>query len=242
MIFFLFVVIIIISSVTAISAHEVDENQTSNLESELAATSIDISHDILSSSDYAEPVLKKSNDTGKVSSSSALENDAVKTSAYIVIDNDADKENIYVGDYVTWIVEVQNFGPDTAKNVKIHDKLPDGLKYIKHTTTKGTFDPVSGIWNIGNLTVEDGLVTLYITEKALTPGEKVNKVYITSDTPNSNTETSEDEEMDVFSRDNTKVSEFEKHVSAKRLHETGNPIFLILVALSILFIPSIKRK
>ena len=242
MIFFLFVAIIIISSATAISAHEIDENQTNNLEPVLAATSIDRSHDTLSSSNNAEPVLKNSNDTDKVSSSSALKKDSVKTSAYLEIDNDADKENIYIGDYVTWIIEAQNFGPDVAKNVKIHDKLPDGLKYIKHTTNKGTFDPDSGIWDIGNLKVEDGLVTLYITVKALTTGEKVNKVYITSDTPNSNNEDYEEEEIDVFSRDNPKETEFEKHVSAKRLPETGNPILLILAALAILFIPSIKRK
>ena len=247
MIFFLFVLVIIISSVNAIDAHEIDENQIDNLESELAAPENDMSQKLSSPSDSADPVLKKSNDTDEAISSSELENDVVKTSAYLVLDNDADKENIYLGDYVTWILQAQNFGPDIAKNVKLYNKLPEGLKYIKHTTTKGTFDPVSGVWNIGDLRVEDGQVNLLITVKALTVGEKVNKAYITSDTLNSNNKTYEEEEIGVFSRDNSKTSGFEKHVSAKslhetRLHETGNPVFLILVSLLILFIPSIKRK
>ena len=247
MIFFLFVVAIIISSVTAIEAHEIDESQINNLESELTVPAEGMSQKLSSPSDSAEPVLKINNDTNEVSLSSELESNSVKTSAYIVLDNDADKENIYVGDYVTWILKAQNFGQDIAKNVKLYNKLPDGLKYIKHTTTKGTFDSVSGVWNIGDLRVEDGLVKLLITVKALTAGEKVNKAYITSDTPNSNDKTYEEEEIDVFPRDNSKTSESEKHVPAKslhdtRLHETGNPVFLILVSLFILFISDIRRK
>ena len=103
------------------------------------------------------------------------------SSAQLELDNDADKENINLGDEVTWIVTAQNFGPDTAKNVKVYDKLPSGLKYVKHTTTKGTFDPETGIWDIGDLKVSDGMVTLKITTVAESTGEKVNKAYLTSD-------------------------------------------------------------
>ena len=128
-------------------------------------------------------------------------NNQNSSSAYLVLDNDADVENVYIGDYVTWILEVQNFGPDTAKNVKVYDKLPNGLKYVKHSLTKGTFDPNTGIWDIGDLSVEEGLVTLLITTKAIAAGEQINEAYITSDTFNSNNETVEDEEIDVFDRD-----------------------------------------
>ena len=85
--------------------------------------------------------------------------------SYLILDNDADIENIYIGDYVTWIVSVINNGPDTAKNVKVYDQLPDGLKYIKHTTTKGIFNPETGIWSIGDLSIIDGEVFLNITTK-----------------------------------------------------------------------------
>ena len=150
------------------------------------------------------------------------------------LDNDADKENIYLGDEVTWTVTAQNIGPDTAKNVKVYDKLPSGLKYVKHTTTKGTFNPKTGIWDIGDLEVSDGMVTLMITTLAESTGEKINKAYLTSD---NSEDIIEEEEIDVLSQ---KVSKDIRTASAT-MHETGNPIFLVLISLFMLCIPAFKR-
>ena len=216
----LLIAFIFISSVSAINAQEIDENQINDLELEITAPADQ--QEVLSASDSAQ----------QISDSNASQN---STGAFLVLDNDAYKENIYVGDYVTWILEAVNFGPDEAKNVKIHDKLPEGLKYIKHTATKGTFDPDTGIWDIGNLTIEDGIVKLFITTQALTVGEKVNEAYITSDTPNLNNETYEEEEIDVLDRDSDE-SGFENHI-----HETGNPILLVLASLLTLIVPIIRR-
>lgn len=157
------------------------------------------------------------------------------SSAQLELDNDADKENINLGDEVTWIVTTQNFGPDTAKNVKVYDKLPSGLKYVKHTTTKGTFDPETGIWDIGDLKVSDGMVTLKITTVAESTGEKVNKAYLTSDNCD---DIYEEEEIDVFTQ---KVSK-DIHTTSATMHETGNPIFLALITLFMLCAPVFKRK
>jgi uncharacterized repeat protein (TIGR01451 family) len=151
------------------------------------------------------------------------------------LDNDADKENINLGDEVTWIVTAQNFGPNTAKNVKVYDKLPSGLKYVKHTTTKGTFDPETGIWDIGDLKVSDGMVTLKITTVAESTGEKVNKAYLTSDNCD---DIYEEEEIDVFAQ---KVSK-DIHTVSATMHETGNPIFLILITFFMLCVSAFKRK
>ena len=214
LILILFAAIILISSVTAISAQEIDESQLINLESGNPTISADNSD--LNNDNFANVVSQDSNSTG----------------AFLVLDNDADKENIYIGEYVTWILEAQNFGPEIAKNTKIYDKLPEGLEYIKHSATKGTFDSKTGIWDIGDLKVEDGIVTLLITTKAITAGEKVNKAYITSDTVNTNNETYEEEEIDVFEKDDSS----KEHVSAK-MYEAGNPIFLALISLFLLLIP-----
>lgn len=224
-IFILFITTIVILSMAAISAQEIDENQTDNFKLEITETADGATQEVLSVSDQQ-----------------TLESDRKDaTGAYLVLDNDADKENVNVGDYVTWILEAQNFGPDTAKNVKIHDRLPQGLKYIKHTATKGTFNPQNGIWDIGNLTIEEGLVSLYITTKAITIGEKINEATITSDTTNTNNETFEEEEIDVFAGDDSQTSGFEKHASAK-MHETGNPLFLIFCSLLLFTVSIIKRK
>lgn len=162
-----------------------------------------------------------------------------KPQAYLILDNDANIENIYIGDYVTWIISVINIGPDTAKNVKVFDQLPDGLKYIRHTTTKGTFDPKTGIWNIGDLSVSDGEVFLNIITQALTVGEKINKANLTTDTYNLNyNESYEEEEIDVLERENP--IPIKKPIDSK--YSAGNPIALILISFFTMFITSVKTK
>ena len=160
-------------------------------------------------------------------------NDAVDSnvtkSAYLVLDNDADNENIHVGDYVTWTVSVQNLGPDIAQNTKVYDELPEGLKYCYHKLTKGIFNPQTGIWDIGDLKVEDGEVVLNITCIAVTAGEKINKVWLTSDTLNLNDETFEEEEIDVLEFDYDTDKNVKKEIIDR--NSTGNPIFLILMTL-----------
>ena len=215
------ILIIFISSFSTINAQQIDENQTDNLELEISTIPGDNLQELPSSSN-----LSNNPDTNS-------------KKAFLVLDNDVDKENAYVGDYVTWILDAVNLGPDVAKNTKVHDSLPSGLKYISHTATKGTFDPNTGIWDIGDLTIDDGHVTLLIVTKALTVGEKVNKAFITSDTFNTNNETFEAEEMDVFEKSDSEKS-FEKTVSAK-MYETGNPIFLVICSLLSLMVIVIKR-
>ena len=160
-------------------------------------------------------------------------NDAVDSnvtkSAYLVLDNDADNENIHVGDYVTWTVSVQNLGPDIAQNTKVYDELPEGLQYCYHKLTKGIFNPQTGIWDIGDLKVEDGEVVLNITCIAVTAGEKINKVWLTSDTLNLNNETFEEEEIDVLEFDYDTDKNVKKEIIDR--NSTGNPIFLILMTL-----------
>ena len=168
---------------------------------------------------------------------SDVQSDTSQT-AYLVLDNDADKENINIGEEVTWIVTVQNFGPDIAKNTRVHDKLPEGLKYLYHTATKGIFSPETGIWNIGDLKVEDGEVSLFITCVAISAGEQINKANLTSDTFNTNNESYEEEEIDVFDYDYDK--DVKKDIYLK--NQTGNPLFLILIMLFAVFSSSILIK
>ena len=169
------------------------------------------------------------NDTAVLESSQngdASSNDE-DSSAYLILDNDADKENVHIGEYVTWIVSVVNTGPGIAKNVKVFDQIPDGLKYISHTTTKGTFDPKTGIWDIGNLSVDENKVFLYITTLAVSAGEKINKANLTCDSVNMNNETYEEEEIDVA--ENSKNSDI--NVYKNTLKSTGNPLMLIVLSL-----------
>ena len=173
------------------------------------------------------------NNPEPIAADSVQVNDAadsnITKSAYLVLDNDADNENIHVGDYVTWTVSVQNLGPDIAQNTKVYDELPEGLKYCYHKLTKGVFNPQTGIWDIGDLKVEDGEVVLNITCIAVTAGEKINKAWLTSDTLNLNNETFEEEEIDVLEFDYDNDKNVKKEIID--CNSTGNPIFLILMTL-----------
>ena len=157
--------------------------------------------------------------------------------SYLVLDNDADIENIYLGEFVTWIVTVQNFGHDKAKNVQVFDHLPDGLEYVSHISTVGSFNPNTGIWNIGDLGVENGEVALYITCKAISAGEQINKALLTTDTLNLNNETLEEEEIDVFDIDDDHDNNHDNVIrkGGSVLKNAGNPILLILMSLIIAF-------
>ena len=71
-------------------------------------------------------------------------------------------------------------------------------------------------------------------------GEKINKATLISDSVNLNNETFEEEEIDVFDDDKDSVKHH-KTVHAKAMHATGNPIFLILIALFGCLVAYVKR-
>jgi uncharacterized repeat protein (TIGR01451 family) len=55
------------------------------------------------------------------------------------------------GDPITFIVRASNNGPDDGFLVEVSDLLPTGLTYVSHTVGQGTYDPITGIWDIGDL-------------------------------------------------------------------------------------------
>ena len=57
---------------------------------------------------------------------------------------------IYFNDLVEWTVVVKNNGPSTARDVKVVDVLPDGLKLIGADASVGSYS--NGVWNVGDLT------------------------------------------------------------------------------------------
>lgn len=238
----LMVAFILVSSIGIVSAQDADQGgfrPTSSSDDESALSdddsSLDENQELLSdenpSSDENPEVLS--------SQGSSSNKNGDDSSVYLILDNDADKENVHVGDEVVWIVSVENLGPGIAKNVKVYDKLPEGLEYVRHSLTKGVFDPKTGIWTIGNLSVEDGEVILLITTKALTLGEKVNEASVTTDSNNTNNETFEEEEIDVEEYDDD--NDADREIKVTKMYETGNPLFLILIALFAIFVPIFKR-
>ncbi len=86
----------------------------------------------------------------------------------------------YLGN-VVFTVTVQNNGPDDATGVKLSDLLPAGLVWVSDNASTGSYDHVTGIWDIGNLFMEQGPVTLTITAQVNKTGNITNIANASSD-------------------------------------------------------------
>lgn len=62
-------------------------------------------------------------------------------------------DNVYpaVNDEVIYTITVKNDGPLDATGVQARNALPFGLTYVSSSVTTGMFDPLTGIWNVGDL-------------------------------------------------------------------------------------------
>jgi uncharacterized repeat protein (TIGR01451 family) len=62
-----------------------------------------------------------------------------------------DGDNRKEGESVIFTLSLENKGPDNATGVQVKDQLPSGLTYVSSTASSGSYDSISGIWNVGNL-------------------------------------------------------------------------------------------
>ncbi len=80
-------------------------------------------------------------------------------------------------DLVKWTIIVKNNGPNDATGVVVNDLLPNALEYISSHPSKGYYNPVNGIWDIGDLGVGEEL-QLNIVSKIIKTGNITNLVSI----------------------------------------------------------------
>ncbi|MCF6279166.1 MAG: Ig-like domain-containing protein [Flavobacteriaceae bacterium] len=92
----------------------------------------------------------------------------------ISVTKEVDNTTPIAGDeQVTFTVRVSNDGPSDATGVEILDLLPSGFTYVSSTTTAGTYDDFTGIWNVGGLA--NGITeTMTVTVEVLSLGDWVN--------------------------------------------------------------------
>ncbi|PKL66205.1 MAG: hypothetical protein CVV28_11920, partial [Methanobacteriales archaeon HGW-Methanobacteriales-1] len=95
---------------------------------------------IVNSSTY-DPILENNTSTAEVK---------IKTADIAVIKSVNVSNPKYWSNVVFTICTINN-GPDGATGVSIKDILPAGLKFISYTTTQGTYNHNTGIWDIGSL-------------------------------------------------------------------------------------------
>jgi LPXTG-site transpeptidase (sortase) family protein len=82
-----------------------------------------------------------------------------------------------MGQNVTYTLVVNNLGPSTATGVQLTDPLPAGVTFVSYAATQGTYNAVSGVWNIGTL-LNGGSATLSLVVKVTAMGNIVNTVTV----------------------------------------------------------------
>lgn len=86
-----------------------------------------------------------------------------------------DNANPLFDSIITYTITVVNNGPDASTDVVVKDIWPEnGLKFI---TSTGTYNPATGIWNVGELGSNE-IATLTITAKTTAVGKFENKVSV----------------------------------------------------------------
>ena len=113
-----------------------------------------------------------------------------------------DKPAPNLGENITFVIGINNAGPDTATNVSVLDRLPAGVSYVSSSPSQGTFDPTSGRWTVG--TVSKGTnVTLRIVAKVTQLGPQINTTEVVAvdqfdnDSTPGNNQPAEDDQASV---------------------------------------------
>ena len=106
--------------------------------------------------------------------------------ADLVITKEVSNKTPKFGDLINWTITVTNNGPNNARNVVVNDKLPNGLIYETHNATKGLYDSVQGIWQIGDVLHFDTVKLIITTRVNVTNTTITNIAVVTSTTPDSN--------------------------------------------------------
>jgi uncharacterized repeat protein (TIGR01451 family) len=84
-----------------------------------------------------------------------------------------------VGNTIQYTLIINNRGPDPANDVTTTELLPTNLQLVSAIPSKGTYDPVTGIWNIGTMANGES-VNLVLNALVLNPGPIVNQANATA--------------------------------------------------------------
>ena len=145
---------------------------------------------------------------------------------------------VTVGDEVEFTVTVVNKGPDTAENATAFIEIPEELKLLGFKPSKGTYDPETGIWTIGDLAPGEK-VTLILDTEALETGKFVVKANVVCDTYETDyTNNNDSAEVTVIEPPEPPVP----GVPPQEMYPTGNPIVLALLSVLVIVGMTLRRK
>ena len=114
-----------------------------------------------------------------------------------------DNTNPLIGETIQFTIGLTNDGPSHATGVQVRDVLPAGLQYVSSTPQIGTYNSVTGIWNVGSLEAS-ATTTLIINATPLGTGVVTNMAeVINADQPDAdstpdNNQSAEDDQASVM--------------------------------------------
>lgn len=94
---------------------------------------------------------------------------AVPATADLSVTNVVTTGATFVGDVARFTVTVANAGPTGTTGVMVTDLLPAGLAFAGATPSAGTYDPTTGVWNVGALAAGASR-TLLLDARVMAPG------------------------------------------------------------------------
>jgi uncharacterized repeat protein (TIGR01451 family) len=121
----------------------------------------------ISQSDQFDPVTANNTSAATVS----------PQQADLAVSKTVDNATPRLGDTVNFTVKLTDTGPSNATGVQVTDLLPTGLTFISSNPTQGSYNPATGLWNVG--AVADGAdATLVVQARVVSPGTETNSATI----------------------------------------------------------------
>ena len=116
-----------------------------------------------------------------------------------------DKKQAKVGDIITYTIKVWNQSNKKATGVEVADSLSAGVQYQSSTATRGSYNPSTKAWTIGEIAANGDTVTLTMQVKVLMQGVWFNTAQISKtnekdndSTPGNNQDAEDDIERQCF--------------------------------------------
>lgn len=94
----------------------------------------------------------------------------------------SDVSDAVVGQTVPFTLVLSNAGPQDAGGVRVTDLLPPGLVFAAAIPSSGTYNPVSGAWDVGSL-ASGASATLSILAVVASSADHVNTAEVTAASP-----------------------------------------------------------
>ncbi len=100
----------------------------------------------------------------------------------LAVTKTADSLEVDAGQEVVFTITVENLGSGTVSDIEVGDLLETGFSYVSHTSTRGDYDPESGIWNLQEMAPQ-AFESLEITVAVLGSGVFTNTAELLSSSP-----------------------------------------------------------